>query len=370
MSGIAKVGGSNPITPPIDLGGVAPTTPLASTPPAVSNSPTPSAPTPLTGEHSTNRTPLDRPKIQIPSDLSNFSAADLSRMIRSEVQKTSDELSKIKKVQIEQNSAAEQAANKAEWQKLIFLADPELAQRAQRAMEGVMREYYFSGAGAALRYAEMLAPDLAPLAAFMSLTEFNADSEPDQSATGINLDGQNHPVAGFTPNKMIAMQIVSALFVAVSTLGLNAVKDIVDNDDGVLGDMALLSLGAASAKTMNDAAIKHVQTAAQNRSGPVSWEDLDLGRTLENGWKEITTFNQSSKELKMAVTDAMHGTENPLTHIYTYSPEGKKFFDDLSSNDMLKALLHSASSNANDIHNLLETEYSTSNHLANLPNNA
>ena len=58
-----------------------------------------------------NISPLDRPKIVLPSDTSSLSVGDLIQMIQAEIQKTSEALATAQNSLIKQDSLNQQAAN-------------------------------------------------------------------------------------------------------------------------------------------------------------------------------------------------------------------------------------------------------------------
>jgi hypothetical protein len=305
--------------------------------------------------------------IVIPSDLSSFSVGDLSEMIQDEVQKTTDALSNIQKVQIKEDSTQEQAANKAQWQKFLLLADPAMMQKAEDAMESVLIAYQVGGARDAFNEAEFLAPELAPLMAFLSLTHINPADPTASNSFDPTLDPQNNP-AKITPSEMIAMQIASSLFVAVSTLGIGKVREI-SYEGGLLGDELLLNLGAAGAAKMDAAAMKQVESNAQIHGGVVAFSYGDnLASTLDWGWSQINNFDHASQSVQKIVEGAIDGNTDLST--YQDDPNFANYLQEMSSNQMLQSLLQSASDNTDGVQNLLQTELSTKQHLSTIGNNA
>lgn len=363
MSGINNVGGlATPLTPntlPNDpsvgaespVAGLTPTPPVNPTAPAGNVAPPPaSAPTPTPS-------PLDRPQISIPSDLSGFSVGDLSELIETEVQKTSDALNNIQKVEIKESSTAEQAANHSQWQKLLLLSDPKLAAQVQSAMQSVLGAYWIEGAGSALRVAERLAPELAPLVAFGTLfTEPNPNPDTADKTDAIS------------PNLMIAMQIMSSLVVSVATLGWGAVENMVESKN-ILGDEAIMAIGSHSAQIIDDAAIKQTGKVKKQEDDEMyadylrpSTEQI-LSNTLENGWRAISNFAHAGEYTQAKVVDIAEGGALPMDYEASY-------FAQFTNDPMLQTLIHHGMENTQQVQQLLHTERSTQTHLSTIPSNA
>ena len=111
----------------VPLASVAPQSPVA----VVANviSPAISAPKP-------NSTPLDRPKLVLPSQATSLSVGDLIQLIQAEVQKTSEALAQAQNSQIKQDSLRQQAANNDQIKALNAAADQIIEiQKQQKAME-------------------------------------------------------------------------------------------------------------------------------------------------------------------------------------------------------------------------------------------
>lgn len=376
MSGIGSVGGPNPHNLPLDplnpspasgatpAAGVGNTAAVAETPP-VSGGPIGNVVAPSVTTPRVSSSPLDRPKIVIPVSLSNFSVADLAEMIQHEVRQMSDVFSSIKRVQIKESAEVEKEANKAQWQKLMLLADPVAAKKAQDAMQEILRIYQWEGASSALRRAEHLAPELTCLVAFMTLTQVSHQDQAVEQPLDAESLALNQKL-GITPDAMIAMHVMSALFVAISTIGFDNVRDVFE-EGGILANAVLLSASSGTAEKMNNAAIKHVQTLAQSRGGFVGAFD-DIESTLVNGWQAIKNFGNASPFAKEIVADTVAGKRDLAE--YQVDSFFHDYLDQMSSDSMLQAFIQSASDNADAVNNLLQTELLTKSHLATLPNNA
>jgi hypothetical protein len=83
-----------------------------------------------------NSTPLDRPKLVLPSQATSLSVGDLIMLIQAEIQKTSDALAEAQNSQIKQDGLKQQAANTSQIEALNDAANQILeAQEMQEAME-------------------------------------------------------------------------------------------------------------------------------------------------------------------------------------------------------------------------------------------
>ena len=83
-----------------------------------------------------NSTPLDRPKLVLPSQATSLSVGDLIQLIQAEIQKTSDALADAQNSQIKQDGLKQQAANTSQIKALNDAADQILeAQKMQEDME-------------------------------------------------------------------------------------------------------------------------------------------------------------------------------------------------------------------------------------------
>lgn len=153
---IDGLGGSTPpLTPPADLNddtgspsspgttGVAGTsgTPGAAAvggtppeaPPVVN---APNVPPPPISVPKPNSTPLDRPKLVLPSQATSLSVGDLIQLIQAEIQKTSEALAQAQNSAIKQDSLRQQAANTSQIAALKDAAEQIIEiQKEQEAME-------------------------------------------------------------------------------------------------------------------------------------------------------------------------------------------------------------------------------------------
>ncbi len=122
--GAAAVGGTQGTAP---LGTVTPETIAAARPNVLS---------PALSAQKPNISPLDRPKIVLPSDTSSLSVGDLIQIIQSEIQKTSEALAQAQNSQIKQDSLKQQAANNSQITALKEAADQIVEiQKEREAME-------------------------------------------------------------------------------------------------------------------------------------------------------------------------------------------------------------------------------------------
>ena len=360
MSGINKLGGaSTPATPVINPD-APPIAPVAGSSPTLPTGPVPIgniSPPPATAPLPT-ASPLDRPQISIPSDLSGFSAGDLSEIIENEVQKTSDALKNIQTVENKENTKEQLDANKRQWQKLILLSDPKLAEQVQYAMERVINAWGDGGILNALDVAEHLAPELAPLVAFGTVF-----SDPS-SGTNANANGADN-ADGISPNLMIAMQVVTALSVAIDTFG-GKIGDMIYSE-GIAADLLIMGMGAQSTQVIDDAALKQTHKVKEEQKdwlSPMSSEQI-LRNTLETGLVEINHLSKYNDFTQKNIINIAQG------NIPEWETAGYlASISDLTENPLLKALIQNGSENASSVRELLFTERSTQTHLSNIPTNA
>ena len=363
MSGINKLGGASTPATPIINPDASPIAPVAGSSPTPPTGPVPIGnicPPPATAPLPT-ASPLDRPQISIPSDLSGFSAGDLSEIIENEVQKTSDALKNIQSVQAKENAKEQMDANKRQWQKLILLSDPKLAQQVQSAMASVIGAYWFDGAGYALQTAEHLAPELAPLVAFGTVF-----SDPS-SGTAANANATDN-ADGISPNLMIAMQVVTALTVAIDTFGgVDNVMCMVQSG-GIADDELIMAMGAQSTQVIDDAALKQTHKVKEEQKDwltPMSSDQI-LTNTLERGLSALNHLSSYDAFSQNKIIEIAKGDTEPEAYDSLYMSA----VDELTENPLLKALIQNGMENANSVQGLLLTERSTQTHLSNIPTNA
>jgi hypothetical protein len=139
---IDGIGGSTPLIPPSGDGvqGSDNTNGTGSvTAPIVAKTPTTPPPNILSTailSPKANASPLDRPKIILPSDTSSLSVGDLIQLIQAEIQKTTDALAEVQNSQIKSDSLRQQAANTSQIEALKSAADQIIEiQKQQEAME-------------------------------------------------------------------------------------------------------------------------------------------------------------------------------------------------------------------------------------------
>ena len=144
-----RIGGLPPSPPPLTgfdttppntgttgVGGTQGTTPLGAVTPEVIAAARPSLISPALSAPKANASPLDRPKIVLPSDTANLSVGDLIQLIQAEIQKTSEALAQAQNSQIKQDSLKQQAANNSQITALKDAADQIVEiQKEQEAME-------------------------------------------------------------------------------------------------------------------------------------------------------------------------------------------------------------------------------------------
>jgi vacuolar-type H+-ATPase subunit H len=118
------------------VGGKRGTTPLGAVTPEAIAAARPNVLSPALSAPKANISPLDRPKIVLPSDTSSLSVGDLIQVIQAEIQKTSEALATAQNSQIKQDSLKQQAANTSQIAALKDAANQIVEiQEQQKAME-------------------------------------------------------------------------------------------------------------------------------------------------------------------------------------------------------------------------------------------
>ena len=118
------------------VGGTQGTAPLGAVTPEAVAAARPNVLSPALSAPKANISPLDRPKIVLPSDTSSLSVGDLIQLIQAEIQKTSEALATAQNSQIKQDSLKQQAANTSQIEALKDAANQIIEiQEQQKAME-------------------------------------------------------------------------------------------------------------------------------------------------------------------------------------------------------------------------------------------
>ena len=426
MSGIGNVGGSTPLTPPQDpfnppaggttpAGGAGSTTPVPGTPPGAPGVPVGNVPPPQVLAPPVNNSPLDRPKITIPANLTGSSVGDLIEMIQDEIQKTSDALASIQKVQIQEDSNKQQEANTAQIDKLNKAADQiEQAAKEAAAMKDVqwammafsifitvctagalggligpimvatavlsqvpidgqnMTGWLTTGVGDALGDIEKLILDDAQ----KDGTTHLSDSDHDAANKSID-DSKNIQATAL----MIYLEVVIAVVVTCVTLGSGGGESVSMAAEGISEEAVDEGVNIAE-----DATEEAVEEGTQEAAQAIQESVNDAVTTATNQAKSLQrlqkavdistnlvqtagSLTQDAVGIHTAYLD-MENTDNQADadKIKAYT----KFLQTMLSQeeDFLKQIIDSQSNIADTVKDVLQTEHSTNMHIAGLTTNA
>jgi len=446
MSGVNKLGGpSTPIIPdnPPDHPPVGDGTPAGGTPgaaPVGGATPTPPAapglpvgnvaPPPVTTPTPT-ASPLDRPKIVIPAAVTGASMGDLIEMIQDEIQKTSDALASIQKIQIQEDSSKQQQANKDQITKLNSAADQiEQAAEMQKDMEIVQWVIFavmcavaweFMGpVGAALTALTQVPIEGQNMMGWLTtgvgdaLGDIEKDIEDDinddsKSITGHGIksdddiksdDKQIEDSQGYQAMAVMTyLTIAISVITIVASLGTAAPEAVgADVDVGVNEGLAdteeivnevvneieeeveeeVEETVTETTKTATDAvkqALGKAKDVAQDVKSSVQ-EVMQETKQVQRLYNAVNTIVQTASTITQSSMGIYKGyldeenSENQADadKIKAYT----KFLQNILSQeeDFLKEIINSQSNIANTVKDVLQTEHSTNMHIANLTTHA
>jgi hypothetical protein len=431
MSGIGNLGGSLPpiitTNDPPKADGTDPNLGTNSTNSAttVSGSATDTAPIlsnvpiPAVTTAPSASSPLDRPQLTLPASVTGSSMGDLIEMIQDEIQKTSDALANIQKIQISEDSKKQQAANKDQIEKLNSAADQiEQAQEMKDDMADVeWAMLALSCVVALFTFGATMGPIIAGLTALTQvpiegqnlmgwvttgvgdgLAELEKGLEDFCEATGIvhksseelTADGKS---IDDTKNYQ-AMALMTYLTIAISIISIavtfgGAAPEAASADAELIGEDAEVAANEVVSEIVEEVeeeasesvsqSLKSAMDAAKQGLSKAKDTVTDLmaeSKQAQRIYNAVTTSIQTAGSL---VTDGMSIDKSILEYenannqadadkIKAYT----KFLEKMLAQEesFLKEILDAQSNIAETVKDILQTEHSTNLHIANLTTHA